>query len=129
MSKQTNPQITRPVKKRFLGLSFSRRQIVAFIIIFGVIGGGVLYKTLLTRGASYGWLQTDWSGGASTTAIASHTNNQTGWTRFFSKDTNISTSTDGQLSLTATNASTILLQLILALTLPVIPMLRMGRLN
>ena len=105
-SKQTNPQITRPTKKRFLGLSFSRRQIIVFILVFGVIGGGVLYKTLITRGANFSWLQTSWSGGASTTATASHLTDQTGWTKYQSKDALLSTSTDGQLSLTAAIAST-----------------------
>ncbi|HOZ56435.1 MAG TPA: DUF1566 domain-containing protein [bacterium] len=106
MSKQITPQITRPVKKHFLGLSFSRRQIITFIIVFGVIGGGVLYKTLLTRGANFSWLQTSWSGGASTTAKASHLTDQTGWTKYQSKDALLSTSTEGQLSLTAAIAST-----------------------
>ncbi len=106
MSKQTTPQITRPTKNRFLGLSFSRRQIIVFILVFGVIGAGVLYKTLITRGANYSWLQTSWSGGASTTATASHTNNQTGWTYYYSKDSGISAATPGELTLSAQTAST-----------------------
>ena len=106
MSKQQISSIARPVKKRFLGLSFSRRQIIVFILVFGVIGGGVLYKTLITRGANYGWLQTDWSGGASTTAVARHPGDIDTWTKYQSKDTLLSTSTDGQLTLSSQTAST-----------------------
>jgi len=105
MSKQPVPLIVRPDKKYFL--SFSKRQVVIFVLVFGVISGGaVLYKTLLTKGANFSWLQTDWSGGASTTAVASHASDQSGWTKYSSKDPLLSTSTDGQLTLSSQTAST-----------------------
>ena len=105
MSKQSTPPIVRPDKKYFL--SFSKRQVVIFVLVFGVISGGaVLYKTLLTKGANFSWLQTDWSGGASTTAVASHASDQSSWTKYSSKDPLLSTSTDGQLTLSSQTAST-----------------------
>ena len=105
MSKQSTPPIVRPDKKYFL--SFSKRQVVIFVLVFGVISGGaILYKTLLTRGANYGWLQTDWSGGASTTAVARHPGDIDTWTKYSSKDPLLSTSTDGQLTLSSQTAST-----------------------
>ena len=105
MSKQPVPPIVRPDKKYFL--SFSKRQVVIFVLVFGILGGGaILYKTLLTRGASYGWLQTDWSGGASTTAVARHPGDIDTWTKYSSKDPLLSTSTDGQLTLSSQTAST-----------------------
>jgi hypothetical protein len=39
--------------------------------------------------ATFTFVQTDWSGGASTTATANHASNRTGWTYFFSKDDSI----------------------------------------
>ena len=105
MSKQPVPPIVRPDKKYFL--SFSKRQIVIFVLVFGILGSGaILYKTLLTRGANYGWLQTDWSGGASTTAVARHPGDIDTWTKYSSKDALLSTSTDGQLTLSSQTAST-----------------------
>jgi len=41
--------------------------------------------------ATFGWLQTTWSGNASTTATANHTSNQSGWSFFFSKSDNLTT--------------------------------------
>ena len=105
MSKQSTPPIVRPDKKYFL--SFSKRQVVIFILVFGILGGGaVLYKALLTRGANFSWLQTDWSGGASTTAVARHPGDIDTWTKYSSKDPLLSTSTDGQLTLSSQTAST-----------------------
>ena len=105
MSKQPVPPIVRPDKKYFL--SFSKRQIVIFVLVFGIISGGaILYKTLLTRGANFSWLQTDWSGGASTTAVARHPADIDTWTKYSSKDALLSTSTDGQLTLSSQTAST-----------------------
>lgn len=61
-----------------------------------------------TRGATFGWLQTDWSGGADTVSTATHTTNQSGWTKFFSKDANIdTTTTPGQASLSTTVANAV----------------------
>lgn len=49
--------------------------------------------------ATYGWVMTDWSGGVSTTAYATHADNQTGWTYIYSKDASIDTSVSGEVSL------------------------------
>lgn len=90
-----------------LKLNFTKKHIIGFVLVFAVLAGGALmYKIFLTKGANYSWLQTDWSGGASTTAIASHVTDQTGWTKYYSKDTLLSTTTDGQLTLDATTATT-----------------------
>ncbi len=89
-----------------LKLNFTKRNILAFVFVFAILGGSaLLYQIFTTRGANYSWVQTSWSGGASTTAKASHTNNQTGWTNFYSKDALLSTSTDGQLTLSSSTSS------------------------
>lgn len=43
--------------------------------------------------ATFGWVQTDWSGGVSTTAGASHLTDRTGWNKFFSKGAGITAAT------------------------------------
>jgi hypothetical protein len=59
----------------------------------------VLILTLIlssqTRAATYQWVQSSWSGGADTSAIAGHPSNLTGWTKYFSKDSVISAGNDG----------------------------------
>ena len=55
------------------------------------------YHYLSTRAATYDWKQTDWSGGASTTATHSHTAEQAnpeGWKYYYSKDDNVVTGTE-----------------------------------
>jgi len=44
--------------------------------------------------ATFGWLQTTWSGGASSTAIASHSSDQSGWAFFNSKSANLNNDND-----------------------------------
>lgn len=85
-------------------LSISFRQIIAIIIILGTASlGAVLYKSHGVRGANYGWAQTTWSGGASTTATGKHSTDQSGWTKYQSKSALLSTSTEDQLTLKATS--------------------------
>ncbi|MDD2482776.1 MAG: fibronectin type III domain-containing protein [Candidatus Shapirobacteria bacterium] len=43
--------------------------------------------------ASYIWNQTDWSEGTDISSFPSHTSNQNGWTKYFSKDSTIKTDT------------------------------------
>ncbi len=57
--------------------------IVLIILIFN--------NSFNIRAATFGWVQTTWSGGPSTT-VANHNNNQTGWTFFSSKSSNLDTS-------------------------------------
>jgi len=65
----------------------------------------LLYQTFSARSASYSWFQTDWSGGASTTAVARHPGDTSGWTKFQSKDAVVDAGTPGQVSLSSTTAS------------------------
>lgn len=91
-----------------LKLNFTKKRILAFVFIFVLLGASaLLYQIFTTRGANYSWVQTIWSGGASTTAKASHTSNQNDWEHYYSKDTLLSTSTAGELTLTASTSSNI----------------------
>ena len=79
--------------------------LIAVLSIAIITGAIIFYQKLTARGASYGWSQTDWSGGASTTAEAVHPGDETGWTYYYSKDALVSTSTVDEISLASTTAS------------------------
>ena len=80
-------------------------KIIIVLAIIAIVGAIIFYQSLIVRGAVYGWTQTSWSGGASTTAVATHPGDETGWTYFYSSDAGISTSTPGQISLASTTSS------------------------
>ena len=85
--------------KEFMKAKKSRRIYIP--IIFLIVGFLIFYQVFISKGASYNWIQSDWVGGANTEAVATHTSNQTGWTKFFSKDTNVdTTTTPGEITLT-----------------------------
>ena len=91
-----------------LKLNFTKKHILIFTLVFVVLGSSaLLYKIFITKGANYGWLQTSWLGGASTTAVARHPGDISGWTYYYSKDSLLATSSDSlQLTLASTTAST-----------------------
>lgn len=97
-------QLKRYQKKvRFLTYSFSSTctsVIVALIVVQMFFGTGK------SQGATFGWLQTDWSGGADTVTTANHTSNQSGWTKFFSKDANVDVS-NGEAKIASTSNSVV----------------------
>jgi len=79
---------------------FSLTAISALIITTvatGLISSFFFPEVFKTRAASYGFLQTDWSGGVSSDT-GLHPGDQASWNKYFSKD-NVSTSTPGELSL------------------------------
>lgn len=75
------------------------------VFILGVISIGLLSNMIFSpatpsEAATYGWIQDDWSGGSST-STADHTDDRTGWTKFFTKDPNVDVETPGQISLSS----------------------------
>jgi uncharacterized protein (TIGR02145 family) len=62
-----------------------------------LVGGIAVYNSFTSKSATFGWIQTDWSGG-NTENAASHETDQTGWTEFANKDANLDTSTPGEIS-------------------------------
>lgn len=90
-----------------LKLNFNKKYILGFMVVFVLIGGSALmYQIFTTKGANYSFSQTSWDGGASTTAMANHNDDQENWEYYYSKDDGVSTSTSGQLTLSAQTAST-----------------------
>ncbi len=85
--------------KKFIQNKKSRKIYIP--AIFLIVGFLVFYKIFISQGSNYSWIQSDWSGGADTGATATHTTNQSGWTKFFSKDANVDvTATPGEITLT-----------------------------
>jgi uncharacterized protein (TIGR02145 family) len=77
----------------------NKKVLGSLLVVIGVVG---FYQIFISQGSNYSWIQSDWSGGADEVAVATHTTNQTGWTKFFSKDDNVDvTSTPGEIALTA----------------------------
>ena len=79
--------------------------ITGIIFVIGCVGTVIFYNFQSVRSAVYGFVQTDWDGGASTTATAAHPGDEIGWTKYFSKDAVISTSTPGEISLSSTTVN------------------------
>lgn len=92
-------------KVNFLKLNSRQRRITVggagIMLVLGVV---FAINVSNIRGATFGWLQTDWSGGADTNAVATHATNQSGWTKFYSKDANVDTS-NGEVKMSATSTS------------------------
>lgn len=84
-------------------LSFESRKVVALTLIIAMIAGTFLFPST-GQGASYTFVQTDWSGGTSV-ATATHDSNRTGWTYYASKDDNVVASTPGQLTLSTSSGT------------------------
>lgn len=90
------------LKKHIVGpfKEYWQYMTTVFVLIIIVSISLIIKNNQTAFGATYGWLQATWSGGADVNAVADHTNNQSGWTKFFSKDDNISTA-DDQLTLSS----------------------------
>lgn len=92
------------------------KKSLAFISLLAIIGG--MYFQFLpnnVKGATYTWNQITWAGGEDGGTYPDHTDNQTNWTKYSSKDSGISTGTDvklladggGNYSLTSTGTSNV----------------------
>ncbi len=73
-----------------------RNIILYFVIIFSFIA---LINNSTALAGNNIWNQTDWTGGADQTQPARHPGDQSGWTKFFSKDPYINTSVQGEISI------------------------------
>lgn len=62
-----------------LGLSFTVILVILTVLGFQLFGSQL-------KSATYGWLQTTWTGGADTNALPTHTSNQTNWNKYYSSD-------------------------------------------
>ncbi|MCL0056704.1 fibronectin type III domain-containing protein [Dehalococcoidia bacterium] len=76
--------------RKIFGIRRWWQEAVALVLIVAVIVSSMLFLQA-PRGlaATFHWIQTDWSGEASTTLFPAHPGDRTGWTRFYSKDPRI----------------------------------------
>lgn len=80
------------------------QEVVALLLLISIVASGLFFRqTTPSLAATYYWVQTDWSGGATTTT-AVHPTNQTGWTKFYEKDDNIDDGTVGQIGLSTSTS-------------------------
>ncbi|HAT74163.1 MAG: putative lipoprotein [Candidatus Moranbacteria bacterium GW2011_GWF2_36_839] len=77
-----------------------KKTIIYSITLLAIVSLSFLTYNFIAKGATYGWLQASWSGGADTGAVATHTDNQSGWTKFFSKDSNAEITGEGKITMT-----------------------------
>ncbi len=88
---------------------FYSKTAFAGILICTIITSSVLYFMMpgkdFIKAATYSWNQSDWITGADIAAIATHTLNQTGWSKFYSKDANVNVGTAGEVKLTSTTST------------------------
>ncbi len=103
---------TKHAKQRgFLSFFFSKKHLYkktfALLTVFVLIGG-TYFHTYTARGVDYTFTQTSWSGGQ-TVNVADHADNQTGWTQYNQKDTNLSfiNGGEGAQLINSTNATQI----------------------
>ncbi|KKS51781.1 MAG: hypothetical protein UV82_C0019G0001, partial [Candidatus Magasanikbacteria bacterium GW2011_GWD2_43_18] len=92
--------------KEFRPLRLAVLSQMVFLFFLAQFGVTVFYKHATpTYAATYQWVMTDWSGGASTSTYGSHGSNQTGWNTFFSKDPAVQTSGSGEVSVLSSAAT------------------------
>ena len=89
----------------FKGLTLRKIVLAVFVLTISLT---LIFKDFqVSEGATYTWNQTDWSGGA-LADTADHTNNRTGWTKYASKDADVTVANAGaDLQLTSTAGSKI----------------------
>jgi len=76
----------------------SKKTASVIVIAILIITFFLVYKTISVNALSSGFVQTDWSGGADTSATANGTN-LTNWTKYYSKTSGVDTDTAGELKL------------------------------
>lgn len=85
------------IKKKFFS---TKRMAMISTVVFLAVGTVIFFSAnYFAKGATYGWIQEGWSGGADTGAVANHTDNREGWLKFFSKDDEVTVNGSGDLTL------------------------------
>ncbi len=78
----------------------TRKTFLLGIVLFLFVSSLIFSSFFGTSAATFTWNQTSWQLGADTFNFASHLNNQTGWQKYYSDNSNIdATSIPGQISL------------------------------
>jgi uncharacterized membrane protein len=76
----------------------SRKLILSFLALFLIFLLVFTLKSNWIKALTKNFVQTDWSGGADIEATINDSN-LSGWTKFYSKDSSVSHSTEGEIKL------------------------------
>jgi len=91
--------------RKLFGLRSVWQEAVALVLLVAVVSSSFFFfqnvKNILA--ATFYWVQTSWVGGADTVNFPVHPTDKTGWTKFYSKDSQITAGTE--LTLVATSTS------------------------
>ncbi len=99
-------QTIKKVEKKKFQMQKNHWILVGISLLIVAIGFQIFGISKI-KGATFGWIQTDWSGGADLNAKANHTSDQSSWSKFFSKDANVDTS-GGEVKLARINDSSVI---------------------
>jgi len=90
--------------RKVFGIRRWWQEAVALVLLVAMVGSGFwFYPTRTALGATYYWVQTDWSGGLDGGTYPVHPTNQTNWTKYNAKDSG--TTASNELTLTITSGS------------------------
>ncbi|MBI2577530.1 MAG: fibronectin type III domain-containing protein, partial [Candidatus Wildermuthbacteria bacterium] len=105
----SKPKRQRNSAVRILGLARNKhlaRKTIALAMASSLFVGAFLFYAPVTQGAMYTYFQTSWAGNADTNApFPVHGTNQTGWTKYYSKDAGVTAGTELTLTATANSAT------------------------
>jgi len=85
---------------RIITSSSSFTVLLVLILVIGFQFFGAFSKS-----ATFGWIQSTWSGGADMVNFPNHTSNQTNWTKYYSKDETVSAGDTVSLSTSSGTAT------------------------
>jgi hypothetical protein len=92
------------IKKRKNRRLLLRASFSVFLVL--TLVGYQIFSALTTKGATFGWVQSDWSGGADANAVANHNTDQTSWTKYAAKDAAVDlTTSPGDIKIASTPGS------------------------
>jgi hypothetical protein len=91
------------LKLKFLKVGSRKKQVIVLAVLILAVGTFVFFKTR-TGATTYQWLQATWSGGADTVNFPNHVSNQSGWTKYYSKDSQTDTS-NNEIKITQTSGN------------------------
>ncbi len=89
-------------QKRLRIATLSTSSTIIAIIALAV---GLQFAGFHSKGATFGWIQASWSGGADTVNFPTHADNQTNWTNYYSKDDNVTAGESVSLGASTTTAT------------------------
>jgi hypothetical protein len=75
------------IENKRVDLNFKRKMLILLLSV-GILLGVWFWQKSILMGASYNWVQTDWSGGLST-LYPRHDTYQTGWTYYWSETSGV----------------------------------------